>query len=84
MPTSPPLQRKVRSVHGLGGFIGPFGASNKPSFRISLKRRIAMAEEKDKAVDKDLEPKKGSPKIENELSDKEIEKVAGGVQPIDY
>jgi hypothetical protein len=45
-----------------------------------------MAPENERAIEQDVDPKKQAAGIEphDELSDKEVEEVAGGVQPIDY
>ena len=43
-----------------------------------------MAQENEKAIEKELEPKKLAAEVKDELSDKDAEKVAGGCQPIDY
>jgi hypothetical protein len=48
------------------------------------RRRIVMAEEKEKAIERDHESPKSAPEVQNELSDKDVDKVAGGCQPIDY
>jgi hypothetical protein len=40
-----------------------------------------MAEEKEKAIEKGQEPKKRALKVEDELSEKDFEKVAGGYPP---
>jgi hypothetical protein len=39
-----------------------------------------MAEKREKAIDKGKEPKKEKPEIDDELSDQDVEKVAGGMR----
>jgi len=81
-----PASRWIGSARGVRGGVasrGLFGAFVLWRFRgifvqNSLKRRITMAEEK--AIEKDKEPKKGQPEVEDDLSDKDVEKVAGGMK----
>lgn len=40
-----------------------------------------MAEEKEKAIENGQEPQKRGPEVDDELSEKDFEKVAGGYPP---